>query len=52
MAGERLVTPIARKLTELLTFQRTPELRLAELGDEAGSLGAGLLALDLIEGAR
>lgn len=50
MAGERLVTPVGRRLADLLTFQRQPELRLAELGDEAGSLGAGLLALDLIEG--
>ncbi|SDZ26793.1 glucokinase [Amycolatopsis xylanica] len=28
-----------------LTFQRKPQLRRAELGDEAGCLGAGLLAL-------
>jgi glucokinase len=50
MAGERLVRPVAERLAALVTFQRLPELRLAELGDEAGSLGAGLLALDLIEG--
>lgn len=47
-AGERLRGPVATRLAGLLTFQRTPELRLAELGDEAGSLGAGLLARDLI----
>ena len=52
MAGELLVKPVADRLAALLTFQRMPELRLAELGDEAGSLGAGLLALDLIEGDR
>lgn len=52
MAGELLVKPVADRLAALLTFQRMPELRLAELGDEAGSLGAGLLAMDLIEGAR
>jgi glucokinase len=49
MAGERLVEPLATRLAELLPFQRMPELRLAELGDEAGSLGAGLLALDMID---
>ncbi|HKN95601.1 MAG TPA: ROK family protein, partial [Pseudonocardiaceae bacterium] len=52
MAGDRLVAPVAKRLAALLTFQRSPELRLAELGDEAGSLGAGLLALDLLQGAR
>ncbi|HEX5401136.1 MAG TPA: ROK family protein [Pseudonocardiaceae bacterium] len=52
MAGELLVKPVTDRLAALLTFQRMPELRLAELGDEAGSLGAGLLAMDLIEGAR
>jgi glucokinase len=50
MAGELLVAPLARRLADLMTFQRMPELRLAELGDEAGALGAGLLALDAIEG--
>jgi glucokinase len=52
MAGELLVEPVADRLAALLTFQRAPELRLAELGDEAGSLGAGLLAIDLIKGDR
>lgn len=51
-AGPRLVEPVAKRLADQLTFQRMPELRLAELGYEAGSLGAGLLALDLLEGAR
>ncbi|HEX4701660.1 MAG TPA: ROK family protein, partial [Pseudonocardiaceae bacterium] len=50
MAGDLLLAPVARRLASLLSFQRRPELRLAELGDEAGSLGAGLFALDLIEG--
>jgi glucokinase len=50
MAGEELLTPVANRLGALLTFQRRPELRLAELGDEAGCLGAGLLALAEIEG--
>jgi glucokinase len=52
MTGTSLVDEVARRLDPLLTFQRRPELRLAELGDEAGSLGAGLLAIDLLEGAR
>lgn len=51
-SGERLLRPVADRLAGLLTFQRMPELRLAELGDEAGCLGAGLLARDLIEGER
>lgn len=50
MAGDLLVDPVAERLAGLLTFQRMPELRLAELGDEAGALGAGLLALDVIQG--
>jgi glucokinase len=33
-----------------LPFQRKPELRMAELGDEAGCLGAALLAADLVAG--
>jgi glucokinase len=49
MAGDRLVDPLAERLAGLLTFQRMPRLRLAELGDQAGSLGAGLLAIDLID---
>jgi glucokinase len=50
LAGDGLLAPVAERLAELLTFQRRPELRLAELGDEAGCLGAGLLALAEIEG--
>lgn len=50
MAGARLLDPVANRLAGLLSFQRRPELRLAELGDEAGCLGAGLLALTEIEG--
>jgi glucokinase len=50
MAGDLLAKPVAERLAGLLSFQRRPELRLAELGDEAGCLGAGILALDLTEG--
>jgi glucokinase len=45
MAGAALTEPLAERLDGLLTFQRRPELRIAELGDEAGCLGAGFLAL-------
>jgi glucokinase len=50
LAGDALRRPVDERLGGLLTFQRRPELLLAELGDEAGSLGAGLLANDLIGG--
>ncbi|GDY32101.1 glucokinase [Gandjariella thermophila] len=49
LAGETLVAPLRARLDELATFQRRPEIRLAELGDEAGCLGAALLAIDLLE---
>jgi glucokinase len=45
-SGPLLLDPLARRLTDSLTFQRPPQLRRAELGDEAGCLGAGLLARD------
>jgi glucokinase len=45
MAGRELTDPLAARIDGLLTFQRRPELRIAELGDEAGCLGAGFLAL-------
>jgi glucokinase len=51
-AGRRLVDPLAARLAEMITFQRSPELRLAELGDEAGCLGAGLLAMEQGESWR
>lgn len=50
MAGELLLSPLGHRLDELISFQRRPELRLAALGDEAGCLGAALLAMDLLEG--
>ncbi|HEX3781098.1 MAG TPA: ROK family protein [Pseudonocardiaceae bacterium] len=45
MAGTALTDPLTERIAGLLTFQRRPELRIAELGDEAGCLGAGFLAL-------
>ncbi|MFD9895963.1 ROK family protein [Amycolatopsis sp. NPDC059027] len=47
-AGEYVVAPLRERLAASLTFQRMPELRVAKLGPEAGRLGAGLLALDLL----
>ncbi|GAA4532431.1 ROK family protein [Amycolatopsis samaneae] len=46
-AGDGLAARVRRRVAERLTFQRMPELRRARLGDEAGCLGAGLLAADL-----
>ncbi|OZM70948.1 sugar kinase [Amycolatopsis antarctica] len=45
-AGEFVLDPVRRWLSAHLVFQPAPELRIAELGDEAGCLGAGLLAID------
>ncbi|CAL9666228.1 Glucokinase [Actinosynnema sp. ALI-1.44] len=49
LAGPLLVDPLRDRLDGLITFQRRPELRLAALGDEAGCLGAALLAIDMLE---
>jgi glucokinase len=49
-AGEALLQPLREALHARVTFHREPELRRAALGDEAGCLGAGLLAL--AEGVR
>ncbi|NJC15926.1 glucokinase [Micromonospora profundi] len=45
-AGDRLLDPLRMALRERLTFHREPRLVVAALGDEAGCLGAALLALD------
>jgi glucokinase len=47
-AGAALLDPLAVALAGKVTFQRVPLLRRAALGDEAGCLGAGQLALDLL----
>ncbi|MET8062649.1 ROK family protein, partial [Micromonospora sp. NPDC005313] len=47
-AGPRLFDPLRRALRERLTFHREPRLVEAGLGDEAGCLGAALLALDTL----
>ncbi|SIQ20380.1 ROK family protein [Micromonospora avicenniae] len=45
-AGARLLDPLRAALRERVTFHREPRLVAAALGDEAGCLGAALLALD------
>ncbi|WP_216215762.1 ROK family protein [Amycolatopsis aidingensis] len=45
-AREFVLDPLRGWLAGRLTFQRQPRLRVAELGAEAGCLGAGLLAWD------
>lgn len=45
-AGPRLLDPLRAALHERMTFHREPRLVTAALGDEAGCLGAALLALD------
>ena len=45
-AGDALLGPLGETLRGKLTFHHEPVLVRAALGDEAGCLGAGLLALD------
>ncbi|WP_100839973.1 ROK family protein [Kitasatospora fiedleri] len=47
-AGAALLDPLRTAVAERLTFQSRPELVRARLGHRAGSLGAGLLAQDLL----
>jgi len=48
-AGDALLGPLDAALAAKLTFQYRPVMVRAALGDEAGCLGAGLLALSLVE---
>lgn len=45
-AGETLLGPLRTRVSKRLTFQRMPEIVPAELGEEAGCLGAALMAWD------
>lgn len=45
-AGEILLGPLRDQIPARLTFQRAPELVLAQLGEDAGCLGAALMAWD------
>lgn len=46
-SGELLLSPLRRALKKKATFHRVPRIVRAKLGDEAGCLGAALLALEL-----
>jgi glucokinase len=46
-AGDALLVPLDAALAGKLTFQQKPAMVRAALGDEAGCLGAGLLALSV-----
>lgn len=50
-AGDALLRPLRAALRDRITFHREPQLVRAALGDEAGCLGAALLALDTLEAA-
>jgi glucokinase len=45
-AGDLLLTPLRAEFHNRVTFHRMPVIVRAELGDNAGCLGAALLALD------
>ena len=47
-AGETLLAPLREGVHERLTFQREPEIVAAVLGEEAGCLGAALMAWDRV----
>jgi glucokinase len=47
-AGDTLFTPLRAAVEARVTFQKTPLIVPAALGDAAGCLGAGLLAWDLL----
>jgi glucokinase len=50
-SGEALLAPLREAVARRLTFQIPSRIVAAELGDEAGTLGAGLLAWDLLASA-
>ena len=47
-AGETLLAPLREGVAARLTFQRGPEIVAAVLGEEAGCLGAALMAWDRV----
>jgi glucokinase len=51
-AGDLLLVPLREAMHERMTFHREPQLVAAALGDEAGCLGAALLALDTLTADR
>ncbi|MEV6969065.1 ROK family protein [Hamadaea sp. NPDC051192] len=48
-AGEQLLSPLRQALRDRIAFFTEPEIVRAQLGDEAGCLGAALLALTVAE---
>ncbi|MFF5178736.1 ROK family protein [Micromonospora sp. NPDC000316] len=50
-AGDLLLGPLLVAMHDRMTFHREPRLVAAALGDEAGCLGAALLALDALDAA-
>lgn len=48
-AGDALLRPLSDAFHQRISFHRAPELVRADLGDEAGCIGAALLALDHLE---
>jgi glucokinase len=46
-AGRALTGPLQRRLEELLASRRRPQLLLAAVGEDAGVIGAALMARDL-----
>jgi glucokinase len=48
-AGEQLLAPLRTALRQRIAFFTEPEIVRAKLGDEAGCLGAALLALAVAE---
>ena len=48
-AGDALVQPVAQRLGMRVSFQRHPRVLTAQLGDDAGALGAALLAMGRLD---
>ncbi|MFK0041739.1 ROK family protein [Paenarthrobacter sp. NPDC090517] len=51
-AGDELLEPLRKRVDTILDFQRRPQLIRAQLGQDAGLLGAALNARALLGGAR
>lgn len=47
-AGRSLVEPVEHRLRQRVSFQRVPDLVIAELGDDAGCLGAALIGSEAL----
>ncbi|MGW6913305.1 ROK family protein [Kitasatospora sp. NPDC054939] len=51
-AGDTLLAPLREAVASRVTFEEAPDIVPAALGGEAGCLGSGLLAVDLLDGRR